>query len=71
MDMEKNDIMVVGFPVEDYNLDYLQALTDHQKHELALEDCNCMLSDTIEDYFNELNDNTIDTENMYWFPITH
>lgn len=61
--------IVVGFPCEDYKLDDLKKLTDRQKHEYALEDPNCFISNSVEDYFNELNDNTIDTENVFWFPI--
>ena len=64
----KNHI-VVGFPIDiDDNIDY-NALTDRQKHELALSNDDAIIYDSPKDFFNELNEDLVDTENVMWFLI--
>lgn len=61
--------IVVGFPCETYSKNVLGSMTDHQKHEWALNDEDCVIYDSLNDFFNEMNDDLVDTENMYWFSI--
>lgn len=63
--------IVVGFSTETFSKDVLVSMTDNQKHEWALNDENedCVIYDSLNDFFNELNDDLVDTENMYWFTI--
>lgn len=57
---------VLGFSVLKYDRSYLETLTDTQKNELYLEDCdNTICYDCVDDFFNELNDDCVDT-NGYW-----
>jgi hypothetical protein len=64
----KNHI-VVGFPIDiDDNIDY-NALTDRQKHELALSNDDAIIYDNPKDFFAELNEDLVDTENVLWFLI--
>lgn len=57
---------VLGFSVLKYDRSYLETLTDTQKNELYLEDCdNTICYDCVKDFFNELNDDGVDT-NAYW-----
>lgn len=66
--MAKKQI-VVGFLLEEYELYELNQMTDRQKHELALSDDSCYIVDNVSDWFNDLNNDFIDTENVYWFCI--
>lgn len=61
--------IVVGFPIDYYDLFELNQMTDRQKHELALSDESCYIHDNVNDWFSELNVDFIDTENIYWFRI--
>lgn len=61
--------IVVGFPVETYDIDTLTSLTDREKHENALFDNNSIIFDCVNDFFSELNANYVDTENNYFFCI--
>ena len=61
--------IVVGFPTYEYSLDFLGALTDRQKYEYALDMNEAVIYDCVDDFFNELNNDYVDTENMYWFNI--
>lgn len=64
-----NKQIVVGFPIElDNNINY-KNLNDRQLHELALYSEDAVIYDSVKDFFNELNDDFVDTENMYWFVI--
>lgn len=61
--------LVVGFPIDiDSDIDY-NSLTDRQKYEMALENQDAVIYDSPKDFFNELNEDIVDTENMYWFII--
>lgn len=67
--MDKREFkIVVGFPKEKYKLDDLKELSNRELHEYALEDPDCAICDSIEDFFNDLNDNVI-AKNVFWFPI--
>lgn len=61
--------IIVGFDVYTYGKSFLDGLTDRQKHEIALVDCDAVIYDCVEDFFNTLNDNLVDTENMRWYCI--
>ena len=61
--------LVVGFPIDiDSDIEY-NSLTDRQKYEMALENQDAVIYDSPKDFFNELNEDIVDTENMYWFII--
>ena len=61
--------LVVGFLIDiDSDIDY-NSLTDRQKYEMALENQDAVIYDSPKDFFNELNEDIVDTENMYWFII--
>lgn len=50
-----------------YDRSYLETLTDTQKNELYLKDCdNAICYYCIEEFLDELNDDCVDTEG-YWF----
>ena len=50
-----------------YDRSYLETLTDTQKNELYLKDCdNAICYYFIEEFLDELNDDCVDTEG-YWF----
>ena len=58
---------VLGFSVLVYDRSYLETLTDTQKNELYLKDCdNAICYYWIEEFLDELNDDCVDTEG-YWF----
>lgn len=64
-----NKQIVVGFPIElENNINYKE-LNDRKLHELALDSEDAVIYDCVKDFFNELNDDFVDTENMYWFVI--
>lgn len=65
----KNKNIVVGFPIWNYTLPYLENLSNRQKHECALSDSDCIIYDSVNDFFSELNNDFVDAENMYWFSI--
>ena len=66
---------VVGFSVYKYNMDYLNGLSAKYlyglspKHlyELACEDEDAVIYDSVDTFFNELNCDLVDTENYLWF----
>lgn len=61
--------IVVGFPfVIDNDVDYREC-SDRQLHEMALENTDAVIYDSPKDFFAELNNNFVNTENMYWFLI--
>lgn len=58
---------VLGFSALVYDRSYLETLTDIQKNELYLKDCdNAICYYWVEEFFHELNDDCVDTEG-YWF----
>ena len=58
---------VLGFSALVYDRSYLETLTDTQKNELYLKDCdNAICYYCIDEFFHELNDDCVDTEG-YWF----
>ena len=61
---------VLGFSALVYDRSYLEKLTDTQKNELYLKDCddcdNAICYYFIEEFLDELNDDCVDTEG-YWF----
>ena len=59
---------VLGFPIDKYNRDYTDNLTDVQKNEHYLSDESILCWPTPQVFFNELNDEMVDSEN-YWFYI--
>lgn len=67
---------VLGFSVLKYDRSYLETLTDTQKNELYLENCdNTICYDCLDDFFNklnddnELNDDCVDTDGYWWFVV--
>ena len=61
---------VLGFSVLKYDRSYLETLTDTQKNELYLEDCNNTICyDCLDDFFNELNDDCVDTDGYWLFVV--
>lgn len=68
--MAKENIKVVGFSVYAYQKNDLNRMSDHEKYEAFLsDDENCASYDCIDDWFNDLNDDMIDTEGMFWFIV--
>lgn len=59
--------IVVGFEVDSL-LDY-KKMSDRQLHEKALYTEDAVIYDSPKDFFAELNEDYVDTENMYWFLI--
>ena len=57
---------VIGFPIEEFDRVILDDMTDVQLNEAFLENSNCISYDCVEDFFNDLNDELIDTENNWW-----
>lgn len=58
---------VVGFSVYKYNMDYLNGLSPKYLYELACEDEDAVIYDSVDTFFNELNCDLVDTENYLWF----
>lgn len=58
---------VVGFNVYKYNMDYLNGLSPKHLYELACEDEDAVIYDSVDTFFNELNCDLVDTENYLWF----
>lgn len=61
--------IVVGFSVFDFQKDYLNTLSDREKHEHYLESSSAISYDNVKDFFYELNDDLVDTENYFWYLI--
>lgn len=60
---------VLGFRILKYDRIYLETLTDTQKNELHLKDCdNTICYDCVDDFFNELNDGNVNID-IYWLFI--
>lgn len=67
MAIKKINKYVVGFSVDKYNLDYLNGLPPKYLYELACTDEDAIIYDCIDTFFNELNNDLVDTENNLWF----
>lgn len=61
--------IVVGFPIDINNVVKYKNCTDHQLHEMALENDNVVIYDYPKDFFTEMNEDLVDTENMVWYMI--
>lgn len=57
---------VLGFPVDEYDRSQSHIMTDVQLNEAYLEDVNVHCYDNVNDFFNDLNDGMVDTENIWW-----
>lgn len=65
-DMDKK--MILGFPVDGANSrEYLESLNAKYLYELACENEDAIIYDTVETFLKELNDGLVDTENNWWF----
>jgi hypothetical protein len=61
--------IIVGFEIDiDSNISHKE-LTDRQKHELALYDENAIIYDCPKDFFDDMNNDMVDTENRLWYLI--
>ena len=58
---------VVGFSVDKYDMDYLNVLSLKRLYELACEDKDAVIYDSVDTFFKELNCDLVDTENYLWF----
>lgn len=58
---------VVGFSVDKYDIDYLNVLSPKHLYELACEDEDAVIYDSVDTFFKELNCDLVDTENYLWF----
>ena len=58
---------VVGFSVYKYNMDYLNGLSPKYLYELACEDEDAVIYDSVDTFFKELNWELVDTEYYLWF----
>jgi hypothetical protein len=63
------DTIVIGFPVDKYEIDKLNRMSSKKLYALAQEDKECEIkSYTL--FFKYLNGDLLDTENMFWLPAT-
>jgi hypothetical protein len=60
---------VLGFPIDDFERNQLEKMTDVQLNETFLENTNCMSYDSVKDFFNDLNSDMVDTDNNWWFLV--
>ena len=60
---------VVGFSVDKYDMDYLNGLSPKCLYELACEDEDAVIYDSVDGFFKELNYDLVDTENYLWFLV--
>lgn len=60
---------VVGFSVDKYDMDYLNGLSPKCLYELACEDEDAVIYDSVDTFFKELNYDLVDTENYLWFLV--
>ena len=58
---------VIGFSVDRYDIDYLNVLAPKYLYELACEDEDAVIYDSVDTFFNELKCDLVDTENYLWF----
>lgn len=67
--MDKRIVVGFSIEIEEKSREYYDKLSDRQKHEEALEDETAVIVDNVESWFNDLNDDLIDTENYWWYII--
>ena len=60
---------VVGFSVDKYDMDYFNGLSPIHLYELACEDEDAVIYDSVDTFFKELNYDLVDTENNLWFLV--
>lgn len=60
---------VVGFNKSEYNKQFLDSLSPHEKEEYAMRDENSVIYDDIYTFFGELNDMFTNTEEYFWYAI--
>lgn len=60
---------VLGFPIDDFERSQLEKMTDVQLNETFLENSNCISYDSVKAFFNDLNDDLVDTDNNWWFVV--
>ena len=60
---------VLGFPIDDFERSQLEKMTDVQLNETFLENSNCISYDSVKSFFNDLNDDLVDTDNNWWFVV--
>ena len=60
---------VLGFPIDDFERNQLEKMTDVQLNETFLENTNCISYDSVKDFFNDLNSDMVDTDNNWWFLV--
>ena len=60
---------VVVFSVDKYDMDYLNGLSPKYLYELACEDEDTVIYDSVDTFFKELNCDLVDTENNLWFLV--
>ena len=58
---------VVGFSIDKYDMDYLNGLSPNYLYELACEDEDAVIYDSVDTFFKDLNYDLVDTENNFWF----
>lgn len=66
---KKNDIRVVSFPIDQYDRQWLDTLTDEQLSETACAEGNSDIF-TLKEFQENLNNDYIDTENKWWYFLT-
>lgn len=67
---DNKDYKVLGFDITTYDMPTLEKTNDRRKYELYLEDDeNVRCWDCPQDFFIDLNDEQVDTENMYYFLV--
>lgn len=57
---------VLGFPIDDYDRSQLDIMTDFQLNETYFEDIDVVCYENVSDFFNELNDDDVDTKTKWW-----
>lgn len=61
---------IIGFSIDKYDRFDINNMTDVEKNEAMLEDsANTFCYDNIDDFFNDLNDDCVDTENNWWVKV--
>ena len=60
---------VVGFSVNKHDMYYLNGLSPKHLYELACEDEDAVIYDSVDTFFKELNYDLVDTENNLWFLV--
>ena len=69
MSRKNSNIRVVSFPIEQYDRSYLDTLTDKELSEAACAEGESDIL-TLSEFQESLNNDTIDTENKWWYFLT-